>query len=231
MANYKVVDADRLDYDLGTIADSIREQTGKTEQIPFPAGFAAAPAELVEIGMAKSDAQWRAKYHLTTMHGTDKCNMTFPLPFKPDLVYVSFFDPFTIVENNTWCGIARDFRSFARYGGFLVRHGTDVALANAVIRNETIDSYISTSDDGVIFTAPSSMTSFLWRKEGTYLVIAVNYSDGKTDAELLSNYVLGLPESGGTLILSQKRFNDAGMTDTEWAELIAKKPNWTFGFE
>ena len=231
MANYKVVDADQLDTALGTIADAIRDFTGNTGAISFPIGFADSAAELVEVGKQVATEVCQSKHYVTTMHGTDECNMTFQLPFKPDLICVSFYDPFSQAENNTWCGIIRDFRSFSRFGGHIYRHGTDQGIAVISTKNETIDNYISTNGDGVIFTAPSSMTSFLWRKECVYRVFAINYSDGKTDAELLSEYVLGLPDSGGSVVLSQKRFDEAGMTDTEWAELIAQKPNWTFVFE
>lgn len=53
MADYKVVDAQQLDADLATVADAIREQTGKADPIAFPDGFASAPAELVEVGRQK----------------------------------------------------------------------------------------------------------------------------------------------------------------------------------
>ena len=42
MANYKVVDADRLDADLASVADSIRAKAGTTGQIAFPDGFKSA---------------------------------------------------------------------------------------------------------------------------------------------------------------------------------------------
>lgn len=42
MANYKVVDADELDAGLKTIADSIREKTGGTEELSFPTGMKEA---------------------------------------------------------------------------------------------------------------------------------------------------------------------------------------------
>ena len=42
MANYKVVDADRLDADLASVADSIRAKAGTTDQMAFPDGFKSA---------------------------------------------------------------------------------------------------------------------------------------------------------------------------------------------
>lgn len=42
MANYKVVDADKLDNSLRSIADTIRAKNGTTEDIKFPEGYIAA---------------------------------------------------------------------------------------------------------------------------------------------------------------------------------------------
>lgn len=42
MANYKVVDADKLDADLQTVADAIKSKAGTEETMEFPSGFASA---------------------------------------------------------------------------------------------------------------------------------------------------------------------------------------------
>lgn len=42
MANYKVVDAERLDADLASVADSIRAKAGTADQMAFPDGFKSA---------------------------------------------------------------------------------------------------------------------------------------------------------------------------------------------
>lgn len=42
MANYQVVDADRLDENLTSVADAIREKSGTTDELEFPDEFAAA---------------------------------------------------------------------------------------------------------------------------------------------------------------------------------------------
>ena len=39
MANYKVVDADKLDADLAQVADAVRSKSGKAESLTFPSGF------------------------------------------------------------------------------------------------------------------------------------------------------------------------------------------------
>ena len=51
MANYKVVDADRLDADLASVADSIRAKAGTADQMAFPDGFKSA-VEGIQAGGA-----------------------------------------------------------------------------------------------------------------------------------------------------------------------------------
>ena len=42
MANYKVVDADQLDQDMTSVADTIRAKGGTSDQLEWPAGYQAA---------------------------------------------------------------------------------------------------------------------------------------------------------------------------------------------
>ena len=49
MANYKVVDAGKLDADLQTVADAIKAKAGTEEAMEFPSGFASA-VESIETG-------------------------------------------------------------------------------------------------------------------------------------------------------------------------------------
>lgn len=51
MANYKVVDAERLDADLASVADSIRAKAGTADQMAFPDGFKSA-VEGIQTGGA-----------------------------------------------------------------------------------------------------------------------------------------------------------------------------------
>ena len=50
MANYKVVDADKLEVDLGIVCDAIREKGGTSEQLAFPNGMADAVREIQSVG-------------------------------------------------------------------------------------------------------------------------------------------------------------------------------------
>ena len=48
MADYRLVDADKLDADLTTVADAIRERGGTTEPLAFPDGMVAAVKAIPE---------------------------------------------------------------------------------------------------------------------------------------------------------------------------------------
>ena len=57
MATYKVVDADKLDTDLKTVADSIRAKGGTTEKFDFPTDFVSAVENIETGGGAKEEQE------------------------------------------------------------------------------------------------------------------------------------------------------------------------------
>ena len=57
MAIYKVVDAEKLDADLKSVADKLREKSGTTEEIEFPHGFNDAVDAIQTGGDANKLAQ------------------------------------------------------------------------------------------------------------------------------------------------------------------------------
>ena len=50
MADYKVVDAEKLDADLASVADAIRKKAGTTEKMEFPSGFESAVESIPSEG-------------------------------------------------------------------------------------------------------------------------------------------------------------------------------------
>jgi flagellar biosynthesis/type III secretory pathway protein FliH len=57
MATYKVVDADKLDTDLKSVADSIRAKGGTAESLSFPADFISAVGNIETGGDAKEEQE------------------------------------------------------------------------------------------------------------------------------------------------------------------------------
>ena len=77
MANYKIVDADQLDADLGSVADAIRAKRETTEALAFPNGFISA-VQNISTGVTVQRA--------TGTHNLIKVEQYYECGFKPDLV-------------------------------------------------------------------------------------------------------------------------------------------------
>ena len=55
MANYKLVDAEKLDADLQTIADAIKAKTGDNSPLAFPGEFVSEIANITGGGGSSAD--------------------------------------------------------------------------------------------------------------------------------------------------------------------------------
>ena len=49
MADYKIVDGEKLDQDLTSVANAIRDKSGTTGTLPFPAGFVSAISSISNV--------------------------------------------------------------------------------------------------------------------------------------------------------------------------------------
>ena len=85
MATYKLVNADQLDADLESVADSIRTKAGKTEKLAFPDGFKS-----IVDGISTGVTVQVKTGTVTGVSGTAK---TVNLGFKPDAVFFTGTDP------------------------------------------------------------------------------------------------------------------------------------------
>lgn len=81
MSNYKLVDADKLDADLESVADSIRSKGGTSEKLSFPDGMKTA-IDAISTGVT---VQRKTGSFTTDASG----NATVNCGFKPDLVVLT----------------------------------------------------------------------------------------------------------------------------------------------
>lgn len=86
MANYKFVDADQLDADLESVAESIRSKGGTSEQLAFPDGFKSA------IDAISKGVTIQRKTGTVSISGTDK---SVECGLKPDAVFFTGTVPYT----------------------------------------------------------------------------------------------------------------------------------------
>lgn len=82
MANYMLVDADKLEGNLKTVADSIRSKAGKTGELKFPDEFKSVVEGIV---LSSGVTVQRKNGSFTT--GTNG-SATVNCGFKPDIVYI-----------------------------------------------------------------------------------------------------------------------------------------------
>ena len=108
MANYMLVDVDKLEGDLKTVADSIRSKAGKTGEMKFPDEFKSVVEGIVlSSGVT---VQSKAGSFTTGYNGSATVNCGF----KPDIVYIKGEQTNyngTYFSNSTAMCFAEDSRS------------------------------------------------------------------------------------------------------------------------
>lgn len=104
MADYKMVDIDQLETDLGTIADAIREKSGGTDALAFPEGFAEEIAGIstgpreAEITITATSSNKKLEY----WYIDDGVLKAMTIPYNtPTVVRRSFGETFTLMRYKT----------------------------------------------------------------------------------------------------------------------------------
>lgn len=82
MANYMLVDAEKLDTDLTNVADSIRAKVGTTAKLNFPSEYISAIREIPSgLEVKKTAGSFRTD---------DKGSATVNCGFQPDIIQITF---------------------------------------------------------------------------------------------------------------------------------------------
>lgn len=212
--------------------DAIRNVTGSTETIKS----GQLPKEVARVfsaGESKNEEKWADRFYTAYVHGNGDTDIAVPVPFAPDFVSFGLYDPVALSSPYAYTGFFRDFRTFARQSGQFQERENSTPFSTQ-LKNDTIENFIRYENGAVTFTAPATFNEkIVWLKKSPYLLIAAKYVDeDKSDAELLREYIAELPDDGGTVTLSNRRFAQTGMTEDDFnAFTQASKPNWTFVFE
>ena len=226
MADYRVVDTEQLDADLGTIADAIREQTGNAEQIPFPNGFASAPAELVELGkQAEYNRQWDALQE----NGSDSIDYRYKFFYWPNDAYKPKYP-----IRSTKANMSYIFQN-SRIEDTIVEVDFSAATTCGYVfgycsKMHTIRIVVSEKNTfNMAFQAMYALVNvFVSGKFGTSIDFQWSTLLSKASITSIVN-ALSSNVSGQSLTLSQTAVDNAFTAD-EWAALVATRPNWTFAY-
>ena len=214
------------------IADAIRAKTGGTEPLTLD-GMATAIPIVYKAGEDARQQLIDKDIYIGTSYGNGQKDITIDMPILPDVLCIFSFDTTVQRLDSRWTVALYDRRAFGDIVG-TVRYylkSSENYGAGAQVASTAQKMYVfDTENNKMIFTAPSTTTyqKQVWSAETPYFVFAFRYAGNKTDKQLLEEIVARLDNStGGTYIFSKHRINQT-VTDAEWNELIAIKPNLTF---
>jgi hypothetical protein len=178
-------------------------------------------------GAAEREKELAQKYYIGEIEGKDSNTLTLDLPFLPDSVSVCTFGALAMSTGLTYNMFTLNRRAFGKRVAAMGLLDGSLTNRFAAINMSAADNYIAVDGNRILFTPPQSSyyATSLWRSGVRYLVTAVR-SD-KSDTELLAEEIAELSDEGGSITFSEKRIGET-VSDEEWAELIAAKPNWTF---
>ena len=215
--------------DYKAVCENVRAVLGETETIKS----GQLPGKVLETynaGFANCEEKWAGRYYSTYVRGNGERNISMELPFTPDLVMFGYNDPYAFDCQYAFVSFYRDFRTFGQRACFIFDMEKG-AMYPTAISNNTADNYIKFENGVLTFIAASKYNeNTVWQTNSLYHLIAIKcVEDGKTDEELLKEYVMRLPDTGGTVTISKRRFGETGLTEDAFnAFTAANKPNWTF---
>lgn len=208
------------------IANAIRAKTGGEEKLTLDA-MEAAVADVYAAGKETAKARYFSE---EVTLAERKTYIDLPIRFVPDIISISTtqntsrttastqmlqnirFAPTTEILCGSFGGCTSTKSNFFSYLG--TASGTAFGL-------------LTKTENGYrIYANTDSTGKQLYYDVGKYEVLAVKCSS-RTDRELLTDFVNGLSDKGGTAYIL-KLMQEQAFTEAEWDALIAAKPGWTF---
>ena len=202
------------------IADAIREKTGGTDPLSLDAMAAAVPT-VYAAGKSAAEALCDATHFAGTVRGSGTGTLSVPIPFEPDTLLIVAANMRIFTYQIAVCVYTP--HALGKYLGGVQTTQNSLSLGAAAIRRD--QRMVSYADGVLTFTMVESVP-VRFDANTDYIVLA-SKTETRTDKEILTDFVSGLADVGGTVTLSQAAIN-AAVTDDEWAALLATKPNWTF---
>jgi len=166
-------------------------------------------------------------FFVRTVNGDGTGTLAVEIPFSPDALLVYTQSPYAAAETYQNIMTVYDLRTFLRYCGMNRVIATSNTWNTQALLNQSEKRPVYAS--GVLSVAPGTVVgghTCVYNASVPYTVVAVKYTE-KSDRELLTEVIAGLPDSAYTATFSQYRVN-ATVTESEWAALTQTKPNVTF---
>ena len=239
------VTTDSIHYE--TIADTLRHY-GDNQNSYTPAQMADAVGKTCRqhytygktdgygMGYAEGSeaekAVCRGKHYSGYFNGDDSRNLSLVLPFRPHIFLICTTDPYATSQSGTFLNMTMDLRSFDRYTGSILCCNANGNVTNTRVPSSARDSIFSYQ--GGVFTfkpLESQLPGVLWRSGVRYSITAANFGSEITTVAIVDQ-ILNLPDevpqgNSGQLIFHKGTVEEC-FSGTEWEQLTAQKPNWTF---
>ena len=211
------------------IADAIRDKTGESEPLTLD-GMAQAIPDVYAAGKATS----KLRYYSARIPITERRTyIDLPIGFFPDNVIV--FTTKTTARDTAATMVMQNICFLPTTDEYCGDSGYN--LYGGATSSARLFSYFGTSSgfghrlltetsEGYRMSAGVLSGINMQYDTGEYMVIALKYSD-MDDKEMLTEYVRSLPDTAVKVYVHSLMRNGA-FTDSEWAALIAEKPNATF---
>ena len=218
---------------LKAIADGIRSWSGMEEELKFPNDFLTGVANSYikgkQAGLDEGAAICATKHFVCNFKGSGTGSVSFYVPFEPDALCITGFDPTFSKKPYALGSFVADLRAFGQAAGNTAYgNASSGAMTNAAFTTTSVLNRYSRTEDGTVTIQNiSSSVAVVFDASYTYTAVAVKYAE-QTDKERITDFVNGLTGSG-TVTLNQAKVS-AAFTDDEWAALITTKPNWTFNW-
>ena len=187
-----------------------------------------------EAGCREGTATCEAKHYAAVVYGDGTQQLTFSLPFEPDMLYIFTNEPDIRTQVAVSAYIEIDFACFGLLAGKVGvtsgSNGTGV-YANLLKSNSTVVSMYTRGSDGTVTIQNAGYSNinggdYVFGDGVPYVVLAVK-SEMKDLKTRMTESVRRLTDTK-CVAYYQTHKKNAAFTDEEWAALIAEKPLCTF---
>lgn len=191
-----------------------------------------AVANNVPLVYAAGKGDCEGRHFVTTVTGQGGGILQFPVPFEPDFISISCYDPRAMAQPGSILQFCADRRALSNLAGLALsaREGTPY---NAGLSHGGLQTRLTVADGAVeIRDLPCTLgaTHGVFPDGLSYVVMAYRYTE-QSDARRLTDFLQALAGKSGTFTLSQKivtgafpdadRENAAGESMNEaWNELL-----------
>lgn len=191
--------------------------------------------KVYEAGAQNAEAACRAKHYAAVVYGNGTEQMTFHLPFEPDVLYIFTNEPEIRTQVAVSSYIEIDLACFGMLAGKIgVTSGHNSGTggySNVQKTNSTVKEMYTRDADGTVTVRNAGNKNinngeYVFGAGVPYVILAAKpgLQDLKTR---MTESVRRLPDSA-CVAYYQSEKRQAAFTDEEWTALIAEKPLCTF---